>query len=120
MPAVQRQGDPNSSGGVNTSGVASVRVNGRPIVVPGISVTPHPCCGQPGCGIHCSAVTSGGSGTVRAGSQATGRRSCIGVEDEARRARTKDGAGGGPAEEQAWARGRGTGLLKIGESRTRM
>jgi uncharacterized Zn-binding protein involved in type VI secretion len=67
MPAVQRQGDPNSSGGINTSGVASVRVNGRPIVVPGISVTPHPCCGQPGCGIHCSAVTTGGSGTVRAG-----------------------------------------------------
>ncbi len=67
MPAVQRQGDPNSSGGVNTSGVASVRVNGRPIVVPGISVSPHPCCGQPGCGIHCSAVTSGGSGSVRAG-----------------------------------------------------
>jgi uncharacterized Zn-binding protein involved in type VI secretion len=46
MPAVQRQGDPNGSGGVNTSGVASVRVNGRPIVVPGISVSPHPCCGQ--------------------------------------------------------------------------
>ena len=67
MPAVQRQGDPNGSGGINTSGVASVRVNGRPIVVPGISVTPHPCCGQDGCGIHCSAVTSGGSGTVRAG-----------------------------------------------------
>ena len=67
MPAVQRQGDPNGSGGINTSGVASVRVNGRPIVVPGISVTPHPCCGQNGCGIHCSAVTSGGSGSVRAG-----------------------------------------------------
>jgi uncharacterized Zn-binding protein involved in type VI secretion len=67
MPAVQRQGDPNGSGGVNTSGVASVRVNGRPIVVPGISVSPHPCCGQSGCGIHCSAVTSGGSSSVRAG-----------------------------------------------------
>jgi uncharacterized Zn-binding protein involved in type VI secretion len=67
MPAVQRQGDPNSSGGINTAGVASVRVNGRPVVVPGISVTPHPCCGQNGCGIHCSAVTSGGSGSVRAG-----------------------------------------------------
>ena len=59
-------------------------------------------------------------GTVRAGSRATRRRSSIGVENEARRARTKDGAGGGPAEEQAWARGRGTWLLKIGESRTRM
>ena len=33
---------------------------------------------------------------------------------------TMDGAGAGPAEEQAWARGRGTWLLKIGESRTRM
>jgi len=69
MPAVQRQGDPNGSGGINTSGVASVRVNGRPIVVPGISVTPHPCCGDPGCVIHCSAVTCGGSGSVRAGGQ---------------------------------------------------
>ena len=59
-------------------------------------------------------------GAVRAGRRASGRRSGIGVEDGARRARTKDGAGGGPAEEQAWARGRGTGLLKIGESRTRM
>jgi uncharacterized Zn-binding protein involved in type VI secretion len=70
MPAVQRQGDPNSSGGINTSGVTSVRVNGRPIVVPGISVTPHPCCGQKGCGVHCSAVTSGGSKSVRAGGKA--------------------------------------------------
>ena len=67
MPAVQRQGDRNSSGGVNTSGVASVRVNGRPIVVPGIGVSPHPCCGQDGCGVHCSAVTVGGSGSVRVG-----------------------------------------------------
>jgi len=69
MPAVQRQGDPNGAGGVNTSGVSSVRVNNRPIVVPGISVTPHPCCGKKGCGIHCSAVTSGGSKTVRAGNR---------------------------------------------------
>lgn len=67
MPAVQRQGDANGSGGVVTSGVASVRVNGRPVVVPGISVTPHPCCGRKGCAPHCSAVTAGGSGTVRAG-----------------------------------------------------
>ena len=37
-----------------------------------------------------------------------GRRSGIGVENEARRARTKDGAGGGPAEEQVWARQGGT------------
>jgi uncharacterized Zn-binding protein involved in type VI secretion len=67
MPAVQRKGDPNSSGGIATGGVATVRVNGRPVAVPGISVTPHPCCGQPGCGAHCAATTSGGSGSVRAG-----------------------------------------------------
>jgi hypothetical protein len=32
MPAVQRQGDSNSAGGAATGGVASVRVNGRPVV----------------------------------------------------------------------------------------
>lgn len=67
MPNVQRVGDPNTAGGIVTSGIASVRVNGRAVVVPGMSVTPHPCCGQPGCAIHCSAVTQGGSGSVRAG-----------------------------------------------------
>ena len=66
MPNVQRLGDPNTAGGIITSGVASVRVNGRPIVIPGRPVTPHPCCGEPGCGIHCSAVTSMGSSNVRA------------------------------------------------------
>ena len=75
-------------------------------------------------GVRWSEPDSDEPGTVRADSltrrQATGRHSGIGVEDEARRARTKDRAGGGPAEEQAWARGRGTGLLKIGVSRTRM
>lgn len=67
MPNAQRRGDANAAGGVVTSGVASVRVNGRAIVVPGISVTAHPCCGSPGCAIHCSAVTTGGSSNVRAG-----------------------------------------------------
>jgi uncharacterized Zn-binding protein involved in type VI secretion len=69
MPAAQRVGDSNSAGGVATSGYTSVRVNGRPIIVPGRPVSPHPCCGQPGCAVHCSAVTSGGSGTVRAGNK---------------------------------------------------
>jgi uncharacterized Zn-binding protein involved in type VI secretion len=68
MPAVQRKGDANSAGGVITSGVGSVRVNGRPIAVNGLSVTAHPCCGQRGCpSSHCSAVTTGGKGSVRAG-----------------------------------------------------
>jgi uncharacterized Zn-binding protein involved in type VI secretion len=70
MPAAQRQGDANGAGGVNTGGVSSVRVNGRPIVIPGISVSPHPCCGRRGCAKHCSAKTTGGSATVRAGGKA--------------------------------------------------
>ena len=44
----------------------------------------------------------------------------IGAEYEAGLAQTKDGAGGGPAEEWTCARGRGMRLLKIRESRTRM
>ena len=67
MPNVQRRGDTNAARGVATNGVASVRVNGRPIVVPNISVAPHPCCGRRRCSKHCSAVTTGGSSTVRAG-----------------------------------------------------
>ena len=70
MPNVQRQGDTNSAGGAAGAGVASVRVNGIPIVVDGTSVSahapwpqrrynPHP--------PHAAAGTAGGSGTVRAG-----------------------------------------------------
>jgi hypothetical protein len=39
---VVRMTDPNSCGGVPMSGVATVRVNGIPVVVTGASVTPHP------------------------------------------------------------------------------
>ena len=56
----------------------------------------------------------------RADAQAIGRRSGIGAEYEAGLAQTEDGAGGGPAEEQTCARGRGMRLLKIGEFRTQM
>ena len=42
------------------------------------------------------------------------------MEYEAEKAQTKDGAGGGPAEERICAWGRGMRLLKIGEPRTRM
>jgi uncharacterized Zn-binding protein involved in type VI secretion len=67
MAAVQRQGDANSAGGVAQGGASSVLVNGRPIMVPGMSVTPHPPCGQKKAPpIHCNATTSGGSGTVKA------------------------------------------------------
>ena len=68
MPAVQRQGDTNTEGGAATSGVTSVRVNGKPIVVNGTSVSAHapqkpPTAHAP----HAAAGTAGGSGTVRAG-----------------------------------------------------
>ena len=71
-------------------------------------------------GVRWSEPDSDEPGAVRAGREASGQRSDIGVEDGAKRAQAMDGAGGGPAEERTWARGRGTGLLKIGESRTRM
>lgn len=67
MPRAQRQGDINSAGGRALSGVQSVRVNGRPVVVQGIKVTSHPPCGRPGGSRHCNAQTKGGSGSVRAG-----------------------------------------------------
>lgn len=41
MPGVVRQGDKNSGGGVATTGVSSVIVNNKPIVVTGTSVTSH-------------------------------------------------------------------------------
>ena len=67
MPAVQRVGDANDSGGVANGGVDSVRVNNRAVIVDGNSVSSHPCCGQKRCPpIHCNAVTASGSGTVRA------------------------------------------------------
>ena len=64
MPAVVRRGDANSAGGVATQGAATVLVNGRGVVPPGASVTPHPCCGSKGCNAHCNARTTGGSATV--------------------------------------------------------
>lgn len=63
---VHRQGDPNSAGGIVTRGESSVLVNGRPIAVPALRVSPHPCCGAKGCGAHCAATTKGGSASVRA------------------------------------------------------
>jgi uncharacterized Zn-binding protein involved in type VI secretion len=41
MPAVQRVGDVDSGGGVITSGVDSVRINGIPVSVNGSGVSPH-------------------------------------------------------------------------------
>ena len=71
MPGVQRNGDSNAGGGVANGGVASVKVNGRPIMIPGQSVTPHPPYPRRGRNAHNngSTVTAGGVPTVRAGGQ---------------------------------------------------
>jgi hypothetical protein len=60
----QRQGDPNTGGGLITRGDSSVLINGRPAAYPSTSVTPHPPC-SPKNPIHCVAVTKGGSKSVR-------------------------------------------------------
>lgn len=64
MGNVVRAGDTNAAGGAATGGISSVTVEGKPIMVPGQSVTPHPCCGGKGCGAHCSAKTKGGTTSV--------------------------------------------------------
>ena len=65
MPGIVRQGDPNVCGGVVQGGVGSVRVNGIPVAVPGLAVSPHDNYRGP----HVGAVTRGGSGSVRAQGQ---------------------------------------------------
>ena len=67
MPGVQRQGDANVFGGLALGGDPTVRVNGRPILIEGTAVSPHPCCGRKGCNpLHCFCLTKGGNPTVRA------------------------------------------------------
>ena len=58
MPAVQRNGDANSAGGLVSSS-RNVNVNGRPISVNGDSVSAHPVG-------HNSQTTANGSSTVNA------------------------------------------------------
>jgi len=63
MPGlVVRMGDVNVCGGAALGGNPTVRVNGRPIMVTGMPVAPHPNFKPP----HTSAITIGTS-TVRAG-----------------------------------------------------
>ena len=52
---VVRRGDKNSAGGVLIVGHRNITVNGIPAGKQGGRVTPHPCCGRPGCSIHCAA-----------------------------------------------------------------
>jgi uncharacterized Zn-binding protein involved in type VI secretion len=67
MPGAVRIGDVNGAGGAVTQGAMTVMINGRPVCTHTSKVTPHPCCGAPGCSMHCSATTTRGSRTVIAG-----------------------------------------------------
>lgn len=51
----QREGDPNTAGGIAIGGAVSVLINGRPAGVNNMTVTPHPSC--PTIPSHCSAKT---------------------------------------------------------------
>ena len=67
MPGAVRIGDVNSAGGAAVgAGASSVIINGRPACLIGTSVSPHPCCGRPGCSKHCAAKTTLGSMSVLA------------------------------------------------------
>ena len=55
---IVRLGDINSAGGKLVSGHMNITVNGRPAGKQGGRVTPHPCCGLPGCDIHCKATAA--------------------------------------------------------------
>ena len=68
MPAAQRLGDSNSTGGTITSiPQSTVFINGKPASINGSSGTSHPPCPFPG--IHCAGVwkTANGNSTVKIG-----------------------------------------------------
>lgn len=70
MPAVQRDGDKNDGDGVASGGVASVRVNNKPIMIPDQAVSAHPPYGRRGAAtVHNNGTqkTAGGVATIRAG-----------------------------------------------------
>ena len=70
MPAVQRKGDRNAGNGVASGGVASVRVNNEPIMIPAQAVSAHPPYGRRGRSTSHndgSQKTAGGVASVRAG-----------------------------------------------------
>ena len=62
MTAVVRIGDINSAGGVALAPRPTVLSSFIPFAQFASPVSPHPCCGAPGCSIHCAAVI----GTARA------------------------------------------------------
>ena len=72
MPAVQRQGDKNDGTGEAAGGVASVRVNNKPIMIPAQAVSAHPPYGKRNAAtVHNDGTqkTAGGVKSVRAGGE---------------------------------------------------
>ena len=70
MPAVQRNGDKNAGDGVASGGVASVRANNQPIMIPAQAVSAHAPYGEEGAKtVHNDGTqkTAGGVTSVRAG-----------------------------------------------------
>jgi len=59
-------GDANAAGGLTTVPRPTVWAAGRPLAAFASPVTPHLCCGAPGCSIHCVAFVTGGALTVLA------------------------------------------------------
>jgi len=63
---IVRLGDRNGAGGKTTGARKSVKSSGISLAAYRSGVTPHPCCGSPGCSVHCNAKVTGGAPTVYA------------------------------------------------------
>jgi len=63
---IVRQGDTNSAGGRALIPRDQVKSSNKPLAAFSSKISPHPCCGRPGCTIHCAASITGGSSTVKA------------------------------------------------------
>jgi len=61
---IVRIGDVNAAGGRAIVPRPTVLSSNKFLAAYTSSVTPHPCCGAPGCSIHCAANITGGSPTV--------------------------------------------------------
>lgn len=54
MPFIAKLGDVTADGGVIVGpGWPNITLNGIPLSKTGDTITPHACCGAPGCEIHC-------------------------------------------------------------------
>lgn len=61
---IVRMGDINAAGGIALAPRPTVLSSMQPLAAFASPVSPHPCCGSPGCSIHCAANITGGSPTV--------------------------------------------------------